>query len=52
MLIHETDDQRSEELRESPSPLKGGNLIGRGIANPMSERTHGGFKLHPVHFLL
>ena len=32
-----------EELRGSPSPAvrAGGNLVGRGIANPMSERTRG-----------
>ena len=33
-----------EETRGSPSPAvvsAGGNLVGRGIANPMSERTRG-----------
>jgi hypothetical protein len=39
-LIHETKD--FIELRGSPRPARaGGNLVGRGIANPMSERTRG-----------
>src|SRR3712207_3340732 len=40
-LIHETKD--FIELRGSPRPAvrAGGNLVGRGIANPMSERTRG-----------
>jgi hypothetical protein len=40
-LIHETKD--FIELRGSPRPVKktGGSLVGRGIANPMSERTRG-----------
>jgi hypothetical protein len=35
--------KRTEELRGSPRPAAraGGNLVGRGIANPMSERTRG-----------
>ena len=35
---------QSQGLRGSPSPAvvrAGGNLVGRGIANPMSERTRG-----------
>jgi hypothetical protein len=34
---------QSQGLRGSPSPAVrvGGNLVGRGIANPMSERTRG-----------
>ena len=33
----------AEELRGSPRPAvrAGSNLVGRGIANPMSERTRG-----------
>ena len=39
-LIHETKD--FIELRGSPRPASaGGSLVGRGIANPMSERTRG-----------
>ncbi len=40
-LIHETKD--FIELRGSPRPAvrAGSNLVGRGIANPMSERTRG-----------
>ena len=40
-LIHET--LPNSELRGSPRPAvrAGSNLVGRGIANPMSERTRG-----------
>jgi hypothetical protein len=42
MLIHETL-AKEDELRGSPRPAAraGSNLVGRGIANPMSERTRG-----------
>jgi hypothetical protein len=44
-LIHETKD--FIELRGSPRPARAGsNLVGRGIANPMSERTRG-FEILP-----
>jgi hypothetical protein len=41
-LIHEGRGEAYTKERGSPRPARvGGNLVGRGIANPMSERTRG-----------
>ena len=40
-IMFEGEPRVTERGSPSPAVRAGGNLVGRGIANPMSERTRG-----------